>query len=125
MRAKRSSVARRTVALRVVVNALSIDVEEYYHALIFQESTRPAPRRFPSRVQASVERILDLFEDAGARATFFTLGEVAAEQPKLVRAIAEAGHEVACHGYRHVPVSDQPVDVFVRTCIARSSCWKR
>jgi polysaccharide deacetylase family protein (PEP-CTERM system associated) len=96
-----------------VMNALSVDVEEYYHALIFQESTRHvAHGSFPSRVQSSVERILTLLESAGARATFFTLGEVAAAQPKLVRAIAEAGHEVACHGYRHVPVWDQPADVF-------------
>jgi polysaccharide deacetylase family protein (PEP-CTERM system associated) len=96
-----------------VMNALSVDVEEYYHALIFQESTRHVARgSFASRVQSSVERILTLLEAAGARGTFFTLGEVAAEQPKLVRAIAEAGHEIACHGYRHVPVSDQPADVF-------------
>jgi polysaccharide deacetylase family protein (PEP-CTERM system associated) len=89
-----------------VVNALSIDVEEYYHALLFQESIGARPLGgFPSRVQASVERILALLDEAGARATFFTLGEVAAAQPMLVRAIAEAGHEVACHGYRHVLVS--------------------
>jgi polysaccharide deacetylase family protein (PEP-CTERM system associated) len=96
-----------------IMNALSVDVEEYYDALIFQESTRHVARGgFPSRVQASVERILTLLDAAGAHATFFTLGEVAAEQPKLVRAIAEAGHEVASHVYRHVPVSGQSPDVF-------------
>src|SRR5262249_27837290 len=57
---------------------------------------------FPTRVEASVQRILALLDQAGARATFFTLGEVAAAHPNLVRAIVDGGHEVAGHGYRHV-----------------------
>jgi polysaccharide deacetylase family protein (PEP-CTERM system associated) len=89
-----------------VRNALSVDVEEYYHALVFQDGTRRAGvSAWPSRVEGSVLRVLDLLGGTGVRATFFTLGEVAGSHPGLVRRIASGGHEVACHGYRHVPVS--------------------
>jgi polysaccharide deacetylase family protein (PEP-CTERM system associated) len=92
--------------MREVRNALSIDVEEYYHALVFQDGTRTAgARAWPSRVEDSVLRVLDLLDGTGVRATFFTLGEVAATHPGLVRRIAGGGHEIACHGYRHVLVS--------------------
>jgi polysaccharide deacetylase family protein (PEP-CTERM system associated) len=88
-----------------VLNVLSVDVEEYYHALVFQEGTGGVGTgTWPSRVEASMEQVLRLLDDSSTRATFFTLGEVAAEHPALVRAIAREGHEVACHGYRHVRV---------------------
>jgi polysaccharide deacetylase family protein (PEP-CTERM system associated) len=45
--------------------------------------------------------LLDLFARAQARATFFVLGEVARREPHLVRRIAAAGHEIACHGWDH------------------------
>ena len=62
-----------------IVNALSVDVEEYYHALNFQEGTWGVDSRcFPSRVDESVRRVLGLLAHADIRATFFVLGEVAA-----------------------------------------------
>lgn len=85
-----------------VLNVLSVDVEEYFHAEIFQISTARRPAgRFESRVEASVDRLLRLLSAHGARGTFFTLGEVAVTHPSVVRAIASLGHEVACHGHRH------------------------
>jgi len=85
------------------LNVLSVDVEEYFHAEIFQRgaAARPAGAAFESRVEASMDRLLGLMVDAGARGTFFTLGEVAAAHPSVVRTIAALGHEVACHGDRH------------------------
>jgi polysaccharide deacetylase family protein (PEP-CTERM system associated) len=89
-----------------VVNALSVDVEEYFHASIFRAATRTlGSRRFESRVQQSVERLLGLLSDGSTRATFFTLGEVARTHPSVIRAIAAAHHEIACHGERHEDVS--------------------
>jgi len=91
-----------------VVNALSVDVEEYYHATVFQEGTRGQGRgALVSRVEESMDRVLALLADADVRATCFVLGEVAAGHPALVRKIAGAGHEVACHGQRHELVSRQ------------------
>jgi polysaccharide deacetylase family protein (PEP-CTERM system associated) len=84
------------------LNALSVDVEEYFHAEIFQiNARRRSAGGFESRVEASVGLLLDLLARHGARGTFFTLGEVAAANPSVVRAIAALGHEVACHGNRH------------------------
>ncbi len=95
----------RGPARAAIVNALSVDVEEYYHALVFQEATAGlGGGAWESRVEPSTERVLALLDRHGIRGTFFVLGEVAAAHPGLVRRIAAAGHEVACHGYRHVRV---------------------
>jgi polysaccharide deacetylase family protein (PEP-CTERM system associated) len=89
----------------MVVNALSVDVEEYFHASIFRAGTRAGRCvRFESRVEASVDRLLALLRETGTRATFFTLGEIARTHAPLVRRIAAERHEVACHGDRHEDV---------------------
>jgi len=53
------------------------------------------------------------------RATFFILGWIAERYPGLVRDIAEQGHEVASHGYRHELVTNQTPDEF-RADVART-----
>lgn len=89
-----------------VVNALSVDVEEYYHAIIFRKATQVLQEQeFESRVDGCVERILSLLEEKDARATFFVLGEVAALHPVMLKKISGAGHEIGCHGYHHELVS--------------------
>jgi polysaccharide deacetylase family protein (PEP-CTERM system associated) len=98
-----------------IVNALSVDVEEYFHASIFQAGTcGQRAARFESRVEGSVDRLLALLGEAGARATFFTLGEIARAHPAIVRRIAAARHEVACHGERHRDVWAQTPRQFRR-----------
>jgi polysaccharide deacetylase family protein (PEP-CTERM system associated) len=98
-----------------IVNALSIDVEEYYHATVFQEATKGASPSLESRVVASTERVLALLASTGVTATFFVLGEVAAAHPALVRTIARHGHEVACHDYHHTLVYGRAPEVFRAT----------
>ena len=89
-----------------VINALSVDVEEYYHATIYQNATRGIPAQsLESRVERSVERILSLLDREHVQATFFVLGEVAELHPRMIKAIAATRHEVACHGYNHELVS--------------------
>ncbi len=95
-----------------VVNALTIDVEEYYHATIFQEAVGGVTTGLESRVESSTERVLALLAGAGAKATFFILGEVAAAHPAIVRKIAQEGHEVACHDYHHTLVVGRRPEVF-------------
>jgi polysaccharide deacetylase family protein (PEP-CTERM system associated) len=90
-----------------IVNALSVDVEEYFHAKVFQEGTGGTIRGLESRVEASTERVLTLLASGNARATFFILGQVAAAHPALVRKIAGEKHEIACHGDSHELVSRQ------------------
>jgi polysaccharide deacetylase family protein (PEP-CTERM system associated) len=88
-----------------LVNALTVDVEEYYHGVEFTEALGvDGLRRLPSRVVPETERLLDVLDAHGARGTFFTLGVVAQRYPRLVRQIAERGHEPASHGWDHTPV---------------------
>lgn len=96
-----------------IVNALSVDVEEYFHAKVFQEGTNGAKAGLESRVEASTERVLALLAAGKARATFFVLGQVAASHPNLVRKIAGENHEIACHGDGHELVSRQTPQEFL------------
>jgi polysaccharide deacetylase family protein (PEP-CTERM system associated) len=102
----RSEAPGRT-ADATVVNAMTIDVEDYFQVSAF-EGIAPRPRwdSFDSRVCANTERLLSLFADSGVKATFFVLGWIAERHRGLVRLIADSGHEVASHGYAHRLVYD-------------------
>ncbi|MCC7145288.1 MAG: DUF3473 domain-containing protein [Phycisphaeraceae bacterium] len=81
---------------------LSFDVEEHYH--IEAARGRVAKESWPnfaSRVEKNVDLLLDLLAQAGAKATFFVLGDVARRCPLLARRIFQAGHEIASHGFGH------------------------
>jgi polysaccharide deacetylase family protein (PEP-CTERM system associated) len=96
-----------------VINALSVDLEEYYHGVEFESAVPPAERRrLPSRVEPSVDRVLALLDEAGVKATFFVLGCVAGAHPIMVKRLAAEGHEIACHGYAHEFVSRQTPATF-------------
>jgi polysaccharide deacetylase family protein (PEP-CTERM system associated) len=85
-----------------VPDALSVDVEDYYHVEAFREliPTENWPL-YSSRVVENTLRVLDLLNRVGARATFFIIGWVAERYPRIVREILDAGHEVGCHSYWH------------------------
>jgi polysaccharide deacetylase family protein (PEP-CTERM system associated) len=57
--------------------------------------------RYESRVSKNTNELLEIFDRAGVRGTFFVLGWVAARFPSLVRRIADQGHEIASHGFHH------------------------
>jgi polysaccharide deacetylase family protein (PEP-CTERM system associated) len=83
-------------------NAMSVDVEDWFQVQAFADVIdRATWETLPRRVEANTERILALFEAAGVRATFFTLGWVAERHPALIRRIVAGGHELASHGYGH------------------------
>lgn len=89
-------------------NALTIDVEDYFQVSAFAgHIARSSWDSLPCRVERNVARILAMLDQAGVRATFFTLGWIAQRYPAMVRAIAAAGHELASHGYGHARVSEQ------------------
>ncbi|WP_299192821.1 XrtA system polysaccharide deacetylase [uncultured Erythrobacter sp.] len=88
-----------------VVNGLSVDVEDWFQVGAFENVIERGDwDSIATRVEDNVSRILDLFAEAGVSGTFFTLGWVAERHPALIRRIAEAGHEVASHGYDHARV---------------------
>lgn len=85
-----------------MVNALTVDVEDYFHVHAFAGVIDPKNwDQYSCRVEQNTERVLNLFASAGVRATFFVLGWVAERYPKLVRQIRQSGHRVGCHGYAH------------------------
>ncbi len=96
-----------------IVNAMSVDVEEYFQVSAFEKHIdRSDWDSLPGRVEASIDRILALFSDHAVQATFFTLGWIAERHPQMIRRIVDEGHELASHGWSHVRVSDQQPDAF-------------
>ena len=90
-----------TEALRQF-NALTVDVEEHFHASAFTELVPcEAWDRQPSRVEQNTKKVLELFAEFDLRGTFFVLGWVAKRYPALVREIQGAGHDLGCHSYAH------------------------
>lgn len=97
----------------MITNILTVDVEDYFHVSAFENRIpRSAWDGYPLRVRDNTFRILDLLDDARAKATFFILGWVARREPGLVREIADRGHDVACHGQAHRRVYDMSPDDF-------------
>jgi polysaccharide deacetylase family protein (PEP-CTERM system associated) len=96
-----------------VVNALTIDVEDYFQVSAFAPYiSRSEWETRACRVEANLDRILRLLDDHGTKATFFTLGWIGERYPQVVRRIVENGHELASHGYGHQRASDQTEDAF-------------
>ena len=91
-----------------IVNALTIDVEDYFQVSAFADHvSRSDWDTMPCRVERNIDRILALLEEADVRATFFTLGWIAERYPDLIRRIGDAGHELASHGFSHQRATDQ------------------
>lgn len=96
-----------------VLNAMTIDVEDYFHVSAFADIVPPGQwDSYESRVCRNTERLLDLLGNANVTATFFVLGWVATRFPQLVNRIHRAGHELASHSYDHGLVYDKSPDVF-------------
>ncbi len=95
------------MSLAPTVNALTIDVEDYFQVSAFAPFI--ARSEWPlreCRVERNVERILAMLDAHRTKATFFTLGWIAERYPQLVRNIVAQGHELASHGYGHERASD-------------------
>jgi polysaccharide deacetylase family protein (PEP-CTERM system associated) len=96
-----------------VVNAFSVDVEDYFQVEAFKSVIdRTDWDRHPSRVAGSTDRMLELLEAANVRATFFVLGWVAERFADLISRIESHGHEIASHGYSHELVHAQTANEF-------------
>ena len=98
-----------------ILNALTVDVEDYFQVSAFAGLVSPADwPSYESRVCRNTERILVIFESLGVHATFFVLGWVAERFPELVRRIQDAGHELASHSYDHGLVYDKTPEAFAK-----------
>ncbi|MEW8500239.1 MAG: polysaccharide deacetylase family protein, partial [Candidatus Thiodiazotropha taylori] len=96
------------------INAITVDVEDYYQVSAFNKQVTKADwEGYESRVYDNTHRILKIFDDNSIKGTFFVLGWVAERNQKLITEISELGHEVACHGYSHDLVYNQTPDKFL------------
>lgn len=92
-------------------NLLTIDLEEWFHAN-YHDGVFDPHQTYEVRIIQNTERLLALFHEHQATATFFVLGYVARQHPQLIRQIAAAGHEIASHGYAHQLIYQQTPAVF-------------
>jgi polysaccharide deacetylase family protein (PEP-CTERM system associated) len=96
-----------------MLNALSVDVEDYFHVEAFASQISPKDwDSYVPRVESNTSRILELFAKYNTSATFFILGWVADRFPDLVRQIASASHEIGCHGFSHQHIGHQTPEQF-------------
>ncbi|MCG8537883.1 MAG: DUF3473 domain-containing protein [Pseudomonadales bacterium] len=92
---------------------MTIDVEDYFQVSAFENLVSVEDwGNMEVRVEANTDRMLALFDQHGAKATFFMLGWVAKRFPDLVKRIAEQGHEIASHGSMHQRASAQTPEQF-------------
>ena len=92
-----------------LVNAISVDVEEYFHAENLQKfiGGRKKWNTMSSRLEVSIDKVLEIFSKKSIKASFFILGSLARKHPSILRKIAEQGHELGSHGYNHKLVYQQ------------------
>ena len=83
--------------------SFTFDVEPHDQIEAAAQLNCPADTRaeYARRMDTSTRWLLDTLAEHEARATFFIVGEIAATHPRLIRDIADAGHEVACHSWDH------------------------
>ncbi len=109
-----------------MLNALSVDVEDWFQVGAFEKViSRDAWEHLPRRVERNTDAVLALFDEAGVKGTFFTLGWVAERHPQLIRRIADAGHEIASHGFDHRRVFTMTAKEFRADLIAASDAIER
>ncbi|MTW21754.1 DUF3473 domain-containing protein [Allochromatium palmeri] len=106
----------------MIRNAMTIDVEDYYQVSAFEPHvSRDDWDALPARIERNLHRILDILDERGVSATFFTLGWVAERHSGLIRELVQRGHELASHGYAHVRVNRQDRGTFLEDA-RRTKC---
>ena len=84
------------------MNILTFDLEEWFHLLDHASTRKPKDwSKFESRIDANVDRILDILEMTNTKATFFCLGWIAEKYPYLVKKLSDSGYHIACHSHKH------------------------
>ncbi len=98
---------------KLITNAMTVDVEDYFHVTAFANSLSRADWSSQEvRVERNTRQLLEMFDRRGVRATFFVLGWVTERLPGLIRELHRSGHEIACHGLTHELVYKQTPQIF-------------
>ncbi len=83
-----------------MINALTFDIEEYYHRndmTIKSHKIENSDKIFEETIYA----LLNLLNQNNIKANFFVLACVAQKKKKIIKMIAKEGHEIASHGFEH------------------------
>ena len=96
-----------------LISGFSVDVEDWFQVGAFEKVIdRKDWDSLAVRVDHNTNHLLDMCAELGVKATFFTLGWVAARHPALMRRIVEQGHELASHGWAHARVFTLDAETF-------------
>lgn len=87
-------------------NIFTVDLEEWFHAN-YEDNLFDNNKKYEIRVIENTEKLLEILDKNNSKATFFTLGYIAKNYPKLVKKIHSCGHEIASHGMNHQLVYNQ------------------
>jgi len=97
----------------MIRNAFTVDVEEYFQVEAFSDLIPKQDwHKFPSRVEETTNRLLELLATHHVRGTFFVLGWIAENHPDLVGKIIKEGHEIGSHGYDHTMITEMTPEAF-------------
>ena len=81
---------------------LTVLVEDYFHVGAFEKLIQERNwQNFEPRYEQNTLKTLDLLDEFDTKATFFVLGWIAEQNPKLIKEIVKRGHEVASRGFYH------------------------
>lgn len=96
-------------------NILTVDLEDWFSVEVLNTVIAPEQwSNLESVVERNTRKILDIFARHNVKATFFVLGWIADRYPELINDVSKAGHEIACHSFRHRMVSSLTPDEFKR-----------
>lgn len=91
-----------------MLNALTIDVEDYYQVSNFETKIQFEEwDYYEHRVEKNTFRIIEILDQCKVKATFFILGWVAERYKSLILTLDQCGHEIASHGYSHKRIYNQ------------------
>lgn len=101
-----------------MLNAISVDLEDCYHICGIDDiSAQSKWSGYNVRLGKNIDKILNLLKQHNVHATFFTVGVIAENSPALIRKIAEAGHELASHGFAHRRIFDMDPGEFEKDLV--------
>ena len=84
------------------VHIFTVDLEDYFQVGAFEgRISRPGWEAQRRRIVPAVDRLLEILDRHDAKATFFCLGWIADRYPRMIRWIADQGHEIGSHGWWH------------------------
>ena len=95
-------------------NVISIDLEQWFHRPIFRNCASLAERNDKQHITKATENILRVLKKHNKQTTFFVVAEIAEQAPEIIEEISNEGHELAFHGYSHIPLHELSREEFER-----------